>query len=203
MTAAPALTDACPKPVPLPLRRRRRSDQLDRYGPWGVVTGASDGIGREMARQLAAAGMHLVLVARRREALDELATDLTARHGIATRVIAADLAREGTPAAVMRATEDLDIGLLVAAAGFGTSRPFLDASWDAELDMLGVNCRAVLALCLAFGRRFASCGRGGIVLMSSVVAFQGVPQAAHYGGDESLRANARGGVARRTRPARH
>jgi short-subunit dehydrogenase len=151
-----------------------------RYGPWAVVTGASDGIGRAMARCLAAAGLDLVLVARRRAVLDELAAELTARYGIATRVLDVDLALDAAAATVATATHDLDVGLLVAAAGFGTSGPFLDARLAQELEMLHVNCRAPLALSLHFGRRFANRRRGGVVLMGSLLAFQGVPYAAHY-----------------------
>jgi short-subunit dehydrogenase len=77
-------------------------------------------------------------------------------------------------------TRELDVGLLVAAAGFGPSGSFLTAQLDQELEMLAVNCRALLALTWHFGRRFAQRGRGGIVLMSSIVGFQGMPFAAHY-----------------------
>lgn len=161
-------------------RTRRQERWRARYGPWAVVTGASDGIGRELARRLAEAGLNLVLVARHRGALDQLATDLAARHGIATRVIGADLAREAAVEAVVTGTDDLDVGLLVAAAGFGTSGRLIDARLEQELEMVDVNCRAVVALSFHFGRRLAGRGRGGLVLMSSLVGFQGVPYAAHY-----------------------
>jgi hypothetical protein len=145
-----------------------------------VVTGASEGIGREFARRLAEAGLDLVLVARRRGALDAVAADLTARHGIATRVIAVDLGRESAVATIVAETADLDVGLLVAAAGYGSSGRLVDADLEQELAMVDLNCRAMLALSWHFGRRFASPGRGGMVLMGSVVVFQGVPNAANY-----------------------
>ena len=159
---------------------RVRERLLSGYGPWAVVTGASSGIGREMASMLAEAGLSLVLVARRREALERLAADLESRHGTEARMVAADLALGDGIEAVEAATGDLDVGLLVAAAGFGTSGPFLGSSLEAELEMLDVNCRAPLWMSLHFGRRFAARGRGGIVLMSSLVGFQGTPNAAHY-----------------------
>lgn len=151
-----------------------------RYGPWAVVTGASSGIGRELALRLAQAGMHLVLVARSQATLEQLAAELAARYAIEARVIAADLALATGVAAVEAGTRDLDVGLLVAAAGFGTSGPFLEAALDRELEMLDLNCRALTMLCHLFGRRFARRGRGGIVLLSSIVGFQGTPYAAHY-----------------------
>ena len=163
---------------------RERPMRLDhlalRYGPWAVVTGASDGIGRAFAESLAGSGLHLVLVARREAALAELGTGLTARWGVHTRVVPADLATPEGRRSVVDATIDTDVGLLVAAAGFGTSGPFLDARLEDELEMLEVNCAAVTALSHHFGRRFAERGRGGLVLLSSLLAFQGVPRASTY-----------------------
>lgn len=167
-------------PPDVKLKPRTRARLRARYGPWAVVTGASSGIGRELALNLAEAGLNLVLVARSRGALEALAADLTARRGVETRVVSADLAQPAGSETVAAATRDLDVGLLIAAAGFGTSGPFLEATLGEELEMLGVNCRAVIELSLHFGKRFAERRRGGIVLMSSIVGFQGTPNAAHY-----------------------
>jgi short-subunit dehydrogenase len=133
-----------------------------------------------MALRLAESGLNLILAARSKAALEQLAADLAARHGIETRVVALDLSRETGVETLGSATSDLDVGLLIAAAGFGTSGPFLDSMLDQELEMLNVNCRSVVALSRHFGRRFAKRGRGGMVLMSSIVGFQGTPNAAHY-----------------------
>ena len=157
-----------------------RDSLRDRYGPWAVVTGASDGIGREMAICLAQAGLDLVLVARRRASLERVATELSARRNIEVRILALDLGEPESLAAIAAATSDLDVGLLVACAGFGTSGGFLEADVEAELDMVDVNCRAVLGLCKAFGRDFAARKRGGLMLMSSLLAFQAVPLASNY-----------------------
>lgn len=153
---------------------------LDRYGPWALVTGASDGIGAATAQRLAAEGFALLLAARREARLVAMAEHLAAAHRVPVETLAVDLGSEAGVAALLRASEVRDIGLLVAAAGFGTSGPFLAAPLAEELAMLDVNCRAVLALTHAFGNRFAGRGRGGIVLFSSLVAFQGVPHAANY-----------------------
>jgi len=162
-------------------RTRRQKRFSERYGPWAVVTGASSGIGREIALRLAESGLNLILAARSEAALEQLAADLAARHGIETRVVALDLSRETGVETLGSATSDLDVGLLVAAAGFGTSGPFLDSLLDQELEMLNVNCRSSVALSWHFGRRFAKRGRGGMVLMSSIVGgSQGTPNAAHY-----------------------
>lgn len=152
----------------------------ERFGPWAVVTGASDGIGREFARELAARGLHLVLVARREPELQSLCRELSARHGVQCVAHAIDLSQPAGCAAITQWTQSLDVGLLVAAAGFGTSGRFIDEPIDAERNMLAVNCGAVLELAWHFGRRFSARGRGGIVLLSSIVAFQGVARSAHY-----------------------
>lgn len=153
---------------------------LARYGSYAVVTGASDGIGREIARRLAERGMNVVVVARRVDRLDTLAAELRAEHGVAALAVACDLGSPAGVADLVWRTKSLDVGLLVASAGFGTSGPFIDGDIDDELAMIDLNCRAVAALTHHFGKRFAAQKRGGIVLMSSLVAFQGVPRAANY-----------------------
>lgn len=162
-------------------RRTKAQTRLaERYGPWAVVTGASDGIGRETALRLAEAGVNVVLVARREPVLERVAREIGTQTGVQTRVLRHDLANPASVAELDEETRDLDVGLLVAAAGFGTSGHLLDGDLDAELAMVDVNCRAVVGLTHRFGRRFAERGRGGLVLLSSIVAFQGVPNAANY-----------------------
>ena len=160
--------------------RPAHPDYLPRYGPWALVTGASDGIGRAFCEALAAAGFNLLMVARRRALLDALAARLGAEHGHRCMVVDADLARPGAVERVIAAAAQLDVGLVVCAAGFGSSGPAAGSDARAALEMVEVNCKAVLALTLAFAPRLQSRGRGGIVLMSSLLAFQGTPRAANY-----------------------
>ncbi len=184
-------------PTPTPSSSRLR----DRFGPAALVTGASDGIGRAFAEALAAEGFDLVLAARRADRLEALARALSARHGIAADVVAADLGTDAGVAALVAATDRREIGLLVAAAGYGTSGPLVDAGLATELDMLSVNCRAVLALAHHFGGRFARRGRGGVVLMSSLLAFQGVPRAANYAATKAYVQTLAEGLRAELRPA--
>jgi short-subunit dehydrogenase len=120
------------------------------------------------------------MVARRREALEVLAAELMRGHAIETRIVAVDLGQRAAVDMIVRSSADIEVGLLAAVAGFGTSGPFTDSPIGAELDMIDVNCRAVVELSHHFARRFAAQRRGGLVLMSSLLAFQGVPRAATY-----------------------
>lgn len=150
------------------------------YGPWAIVTGASDGIGEAFARELAAAGLNLVLVARRLDRLERLAAELALRHRVEAEPLAMDVGRFDALQTLARATAGREVGLLVAAAGYGMSGCFVDGVIEDELGMIDVNCRAVAGQALHFGRRMAVRRRGGLVLMSSLLAFQGVPRAANY-----------------------
>lgn len=153
---------------------------LERFGPWAMVTGASSGIGEAFARQLAGEGLHLALVARRGDRLEKLAGELRDRHGIATRVIAVDLANEGFLPAIERATDDLEVSLLVNNAGVIAAGRFLDNDLAAELNMLHLNTRAALILAHHFGRRMRERRRGGVIFVSSTLAFAGVPSLSAY-----------------------
>lgn len=151
-----------------------------RYGDWAVVTGASSGIGRALAQELAATGLNVVLVARREKELVAMAEDLIRLHNIQARWITCDLSDRAGVDRVTAGTELLDVGILIAAAGFGTSGEFVESKLEDELEMLDVNCRAATALAFHFGRRFVGRGRGALVLFGSLVGFQGTPFAAHY-----------------------
>lgn len=159
---------------------RPTSDFLRRFGRAAVVTGATSGIGLAFARALAAQGFDLVLVGRRQEVLGRVASELGGAHGIRVKQVAADLATPEGVRATIDAARGEDVGLLIAAAGFGTSGAFVDGVLAEEVEMLEVNCRASMELAWHFAGRFAGQKRGGIVLFGSLVGFQGVPRAAHY-----------------------
>src|SRR5690349_6614337 len=91
-----------------------------RFGPWAVVTGASSGIGREFARQIAASGIHVVLVARRQALLEQAGRECSNAFGVQHRVVVADLSVNGAVDRVADATRDLDVGLVVSNAGTST-----------------------------------------------------------------------------------
>lgn len=159
---------------------RNDSSLLRRFGPTALITGASDGIGRAIAVQLAEQGFDLILVARGRTALRELALDLGVRFGTETTVIPIDLSAPDAVATVLEETRGAQIGLVVAAAGFGSVGPFLHQDMASEINMVDLNCRSVVELSHGFGQRMAAQGSGGIVLFGSLVGFQGAPLSATY-----------------------
>jgi short-subunit dehydrogenase len=162
------------------LNQRESSRLLKAYGPLALVTGASSGIGKELSEQLASAGFQLILTARRKDVLDKLAADLHQKHGTEVHTIGADLSTQAGLEDLINQVQDQDIGLLVASAGFGTSGLWLNGFLESEIDMLQVNCGATMGLTHHFSRSMVARGGGGIILFSSIVAFQGTPNAANY-----------------------
>jgi uncharacterized protein len=152
--------------------------EISSYGPWAVVTGASSGIGQAFAHHLAAAGLHLVLAARSTDRLQTLATTLTRAHGVQLRVVTVDLSRPESATALVEATADLDVGLLVSNAGGGRPGLLLDQDLDDLHRRFTLNTTTHLDLAHAFGRRFTARG-GGIMLVSALGAIHGLPNMAH------------------------
>lgn len=157
-----------------------------RYGPWAVVAGASAGLGEAFARQLAARGIHLVLLARRQETLEALAAALRQAHGVEVRTLAIDLGRPDLGDAVDALTRDLDVGLLVYNAAHSVIGPFLERPLEAQLRVVDVNVRGPLILAHRLGSRMAKRGRGGILLMASMAAGQGNPWLASYAASKAF-----------------
>lgn len=158
----------------------------DRYGPWGLVAGASAGLGEAFARLLAARGLHVLLLARRGEALARLADDLRRAHGVEVRTEALDLGRGDLAAAAERAAAGLEVGILVYNAAHSAIGPFLERPLDEHLRVIDVNCRGPLTLAHVLGGAMARRGRGGIVLMTSLAASQGNPLLCSYAASKAF-----------------
>ena len=152
----------------------------EKYGPWAVVAGASEGLGAAFATELAKRGLSLVLLARRAQALDEVAGSLRKTYGVEVKTAAVDLGQPDVLDRVREATAGLDVGLLVYNAAYSEIGRFLEQDVAGKLKTLDVNCRAPLLLTDHFGRTMAARGRGGILLMSSMAGFQGAALVAVY-----------------------
>ena len=147
-----------------------------------LVTGASGGIGEELARLFAADGHDLVLVARSRDKLARLAGELTEKHGVAARVLAADLARADAPREIFDELQgaNLRVDALVNNAGFGSYGPFAETDSKSELDMLQVNVAALTHLTKLFLPAMLGRRRGYVLNVASTAAFQPGPLMAVY-----------------------
>jgi len=154
--------------------------------PVALVTGASSGIGREFACRLARDGHNLVLVARRRDALDALAAELRDAHGTGTEIIDADLTDDAGVTRVEQRIAQGDIALLVNNAGFGTSGDFALLPLARELDEVDLNVRALVRLCHAALGPMYERGCGAIVNVASTGGFQPVPYMATYAGTKAF-----------------
>jgi short-subunit dehydrogenase len=147
---------------------------------WAVVTGASSGIGRAFALELARRGHPILLVARRRDELQRVAAEITAGGGRAEPLVA-DLASAGGVEAVARAAEALDdVGVLVNNAGAGSYGPFLEQPVGRDAAQVALNIDAVVALTRRILPRMVARGRGQIINVASVLAFMPTPYFATY-----------------------
>ena len=151
-----------------------------RYGPWALVAGAAVGLGAEYARQIAAHGLSVVLIDRDAAPLEATAGAIRDAHPVEVRTLALDLARADVADAVVAATRDLEIGLLVYNAAIGTVSPFLDITPANTQAMIDVNCRAPLFLAHALVPAMVKRKRGGVVLMSSMAGNFGAAQLTVY-----------------------
>jgi uncharacterized protein len=147
-----------------------------RYGPWALVAGASEGIGAAFATALARRGLDLVLVARRPGPLAALAGRLPVR----AITVAADLATARGLAAVKKATQDLEVGLVVVNAAYSPIGRLIDQDPAQTQRALDLNCRAPLVLAHRHLPAMAARGRGGLIIMSSLAGLQGTPSLATY-----------------------
>jgi short-subunit dehydrogenase len=151
-------------------------------GKWALVTGASAGIGKALAEELAAGGTHLVLTARRRDRLDLLAKTLTEKYKIKTEVCVADLTKPLAPQEIFDFTrhKGLAIDILINNAGFGGYGEFPTVDTLLLVEMVQVNCSAVVHLTRLYLPEMIARKRGYVMILASTAAFQAVPYISTY-----------------------
>jgi uncharacterized protein len=149
---------------------------------WALVTGASAGIGAALADELARGGTNLVLTARRRERLEELAQKLEAANKIQTKIFVADLTQADAPEAIFQFTKDqgMEIELLVNNAGFGAYGEFHTVEPRKLTDMVQVNCAAVVHLTRLYLPEMVARKHGDVLIVASTASFQSVPYISTY-----------------------
>jgi len=153
-----------------------------RFGPWALVTGASSGIGKEFAQQIAASGINIVLVARREDLLKEVGVEFSKGYGVEHRVVVLDVSQEDFIRQLASATDDLDIGLVVSNAGTGNPGEFLKLDRQLLEDTLRLNTMSHLDIAHYFGGKLAERRRGGLILVGAMGAENGIPCMANDGG---------------------
>ncbi len=153
-----------------------------------LITGASTGIGAEFARQFAARGDDLVLVARSEDKLNELAATLRAAHGVGVTVIPMDLSRPTAAAELWEQTsrQGLDVDVLVNNAGFGTHSDVADADPQRLEDAVELNCRTLVGTTVRYLSRMRARKSGTIINIASTAAFQPLPKMAVYGATKAF-----------------
>ena len=159
---------------------RARIDKR-RFGPWAVVTGASSGIGKEFARQIAASGVHVALVGRREPLLRTVGAECTQASGVQHRIIPLDLSDPNFLPVLADATRDLDVGLVVSNAGTGNPGEFLKLDRQLLQATLRLNTMAHLDITHHFGTKLAERKRGGLILVGAMGAENGIPRIANDG----------------------
>jgi short-subunit dehydrogenase len=171
-------------------------------GKWALVTGTSAGIGRALARQLAAGGANLVLTARRVDALTQLATALKASHKIEVEIFPADLIRPETPQEIFRFTQQkqLPIEVLVNNAGFGRYGEFFRVDAQRLLEMVQVNVAAVVNLTHLYLPEMVERRSGYVLIVSSAAAYQAVPYISTYAATKAFELIFGEGIAEEMRP---
>jgi uncharacterized protein len=152
-----------------------------KYGPWALVAGGSEGIGKSFALQLAAQGFDLILLARKDDVLQETAREVRSRFGVDVVAHSFDLAAPDLASRLQAVVGERDIGLLVYNAGAsGSSQPFLDQSLGELSHLVRLNCDGPLVLGHVIGNHLRRRGRGGMIFLSSMGGFFGTAYVSAY-----------------------
>jgi uncharacterized protein len=146
-----------------------------KYGPWAIITGATSGTGFQFAQQLAEKGIHLVLVARGEKALFETEKLIRDLYHVEVKIVSTDLSNPASVSDIDKITEQLDVGLLINNAGYSITGEFHDQNWGEQSKLLETILRTPMALAHTFAKRMINRGKGGIILVSSSVAYTPMP----------------------------
>jgi short-subunit dehydrogenase len=156
-------------------------DFKDRYGPWALIVGASEGIGRVFAETLASRGLNVVLLARRKETLNQVSSSIECRYSVKTRVVVMDLSTADAAEYLAGEVIDLEIGFLVYCAGADSNfKPFLSSPLSMAEAMLHRNCTVLMQVCHHLCGPMVQRGRGAAVIFGSGAGFAGTKNMVAY-----------------------
>ncbi|MBN1320444.1 MAG: SDR family NAD(P)-dependent oxidoreductase [Thermoleophilia bacterium] len=159
---------------------------VERYGAWALIAGASEGLGAAYARALAARGMKLVLIARRRGPLDDLAEEVHRDFGVEVRSYDGDLASVAFLESLQAVCADLDLGLVVCNAAQAPIGDFASRAGDELMRVVDVNVRAPMVLLRGLIPMMQERGRGAVILMTSLTGNLGTPRIASYAASKAF-----------------
>ncbi|HXQ09777.1 MAG TPA: SDR family NAD(P)-dependent oxidoreductase [Caulobacteraceae bacterium] len=158
----------------------------EKYGPWAIVAGASEGLGAAFAEALAARGLNLILLARRADKLEAVAESLRANAGVEVRAEVCDLARPDLATTLAALTAGAEVGLGVYNAAFAPVGALVERPLEDLTRVIDVSVRAPLVFARVLAPAMVARGRGGLVLMSSLAGCQGSPRIAAYAGAKAF-----------------
>ncbi len=164
---------------------RKKSEFNDVYGPWALIAGASAGLGAAYTDRLAERGLNIVLIARREKELSVLSESLSKKYSVSIRALTIDLGSPDFLTELDNKTQGLDIGIVIYNATFPAIGEFLDQPVEDHMKLIDINCRAPVRIIHHFGRLMKKRKHSGIILMSSLSAFQGTPFLSNYGASKA------------------
>jgi uncharacterized protein len=160
---------------------------VDRYGPWAVIAGASEGTGSAFARKVAESGVNCVLIARREAPLAALADELRGAHRVDCVIASIDLAATDACERIVAAVGSREIGLFISNAGADTNGSrFLDRDISAWVELVQCNVMATMRCCHHFAAPMRARGKGGLLLVNSGACYGGASSMAAYSASKAF-----------------
>lgn len=153
----------------------------EKYGEWGIILGATEGVGKAFCEKIASEGMNVVMVGRREEMLKTLGEEISAKYGVNHLVIKADFANPSSIDEIFEKTKDLDMGFMSYVACFHTFGKLQDTTWEKHEQMLNVNVITFLKCFYHYMKIFSNQDRGAIINVSSLTGISASPYNAQYG----------------------
>lgn len=153
----------------------------EKYGEWGIILGATEGVGKAFCEKLAQGGMSVVMVGRREEKLKELGAQLEKEYGVQTKVVRADLSLDDATDTIFAATDGLDMGFMSYVACLHSFGKIQDTPWEKHHEMINVNVINFMKCFYHYMKIFAAQDRGAVINVSSMTAVSSSPWNGQYG----------------------